>query len=154
VQRGVEALFRSNCDACTALRAAGVDDGAAACGFHANQKTMGLLATGDGRLIGAFHVVSCDLPSGETPTGIERLKTGTPSCWFKMNAPSAFATRFNQRQNGALIKFTRWNLTLSCIFINLVKLSCAAAEAQQHHEIVSRYTKSIDRPVDKSPDSG
>jgi hypothetical protein len=40
----------------TALRAASVDDLAAAGGLHAHAEAMGALATGDGRLISTFHV--------------------------------------------------------------------------------------------------
>jgi hypothetical protein len=42
-------------DAGATLGAARVDHGATTRGFHANQKTVGLLATGNRGLIGAFH---------------------------------------------------------------------------------------------------
>ncbi len=41
----------------TALRTACANDAAAAAGLHANQKTMGALATHDRRLISAFHLL-------------------------------------------------------------------------------------------------
>lgn len=49
--------------ACAALGAARIDDGTAAGGFHAHEKTMCLLAAGHGGLIGTFHDQSCDMPS-------------------------------------------------------------------------------------------
>ena len=39
-----------------AFGAAGIDDGTATTGFHANQKTMGTGAANFGRLVSAFHV--------------------------------------------------------------------------------------------------
>jgi hypothetical protein len=48
----------SDGQASAALGAAGVDDGAAALGFHARAEAVGALATYDGGLVGAFHVIS------------------------------------------------------------------------------------------------
>ncbi len=46
---------RLDCQTLAAFGAASVDDGAAATGLHANQKTMGTGAASLGRLISAFH---------------------------------------------------------------------------------------------------
>jgi hypothetical protein len=48
-------LRGSDCQAMTALGATGIDHCAATAGFHPHEKTVGTLATGDGRLIGTFH---------------------------------------------------------------------------------------------------
>jgi hypothetical protein len=56
--KGVAAVTRQLLDseAFTAFGAAGVDNGAATTGFHADQKAMGTGAANFGGLISAFHV--------------------------------------------------------------------------------------------------
>lgn len=54
VSRGqAENLYRQ---AMTALGATRIDDSAAAAGLHADEKAVGTLTAGNGRLIGTFHV--------------------------------------------------------------------------------------------------
>jgi hypothetical protein len=50
-----------NCKARTAFGTAGIDDRATALGFHAYQKTVCALSSGDGRLICTFHGDPLDL---------------------------------------------------------------------------------------------
>jgi hypothetical protein len=51
-------VCRSDSQPGAAFGATGIDDGAATLGFHARAEAVGALATYDGGLIGAFHVIS------------------------------------------------------------------------------------------------
>jgi hypothetical protein len=72
-----------------ALGAARVDDGAAATGLHANQKTVGTGAAGLGGLVSAFHddfsgepAIIADIPASDNPGVTARPFTTVGAMWI------------------------------------------------------------------------